>query len=189
MISPIPISPPLTPEMVQPLRAGDIVLLSGTIYTARDAAHQRLADTLAAEQELPIALEGQIIYYVGPAPARPGEIIGPAGPTTAGRVDLLTPQLLARGLKGMIGKGKRSPAVRRAMQEHGAVYFVLVGGAAALIAERIKKVKVVAYHDLATEAIHRLEVEDLRLIVANDIHGGDLFEQGKAAYRRAEAFL
>jgi fumarate hydratase subunit beta len=177
---------PLTREMLEPLHVGDRVLLNGTIYTARDAAHQRLADALEAQQELPIELEGQIIYYVGPAPTRPGEIIGPAGPTTAGRVDLLTPPLLARGLKGMIGKGKRSPAVRRAIQEHGAIYLVLVGGAAALISQHIKKVEVVAYHDLATEAIHRMEVEDLRLVVANDLHGGDLFEQGQLAYRRPE---
>lgn len=180
------IETPLTPEMIHPLHVGDVVILSGAIYTARDAAHQRLADALEAERELPIALDGQIIYYVGPAPARPGEIIGPAGPTTAGRVDLLTPQLLARGLKGMIGKGKRSPDVRRAIQKHGAIYFVLVGGAAALISEHIKRAEVVAYHDLATEAIHRFVVEDLRLVVANDMYGGDLFEQGKAAYRHAE---
>lgn len=175
---------PLTDEVVRSLRVGDVVLLSGAIYTARDAAHQRLADAIEAELELPIELQGQIIYYVGPAPARPGEIIGPAGPTTAGRVDLLTPQLLERGLKGMIGKGKRSPIVRRAMQDYGAVYFVLVGGAAALISEHIKKVDVVAYHDLGTEAIHRFELDALRLVVGNDVYGGDLFEQGQAAYRK-----
>ncbi len=175
---------PLTAEALAPLRAGDVVLLSGTIYTARDAAHRRLAEAIRAERELPLDLTGQVIYYVGPAPARPGDVIGPAGPTTAGRVDLLTPDLLARGLKGMIGKGKRSLAVRRAMQQHGAVYFVLVGGAAALISEHIKHAELVAYPDLAAEAIYRLQVEELRLVVGNDVYGGDLFEQGQAAYRR-----
>lgn len=183
------IETPLTAEMIRPLHVGDVVLLSGWIYTARDAAHQRLADAIEAEQELPISLEGQVIYYVGPAPARPGEIIGPAGPTTAGRVDVLTPQLLARGLKGMIGKGKRSLEVRRAIQKHDAVYFVLVGGTAALISQHIKRVEVVAFHDLATEAIHRFFVEGLGLVVGNDMYGGDLFEQGKAAYRRGEVLL
>ncbi len=177
---------PLTDEAIRALHVGDVVLLSGAIYTARDAAHQRLVNALAAELELPIDLQGQIIYYVGPSPTRPGEIIGSAGPTTAGRVDILTPQLLARGLKGMIGKGKRSLAVREAIQKYGAVYFVLVGGAAALISEHIKKVEVIAYHDLATEAIHRFEIEELRLVVGNDVYGGDLFEQGQAAWRRAE---
>jgi fumarate hydratase subunit beta len=168
------------------LRVGDQVLLSGVIYTARDAAHRRLAEALAAGHELPISLQGQVVYYVGPAPARPGEIIGPAGPTTAGRVDLYTPQLLARGLKGMIGKGKRSAAVREALQKYGAVYFVMVGGAAALITERIKRVELLAYADLGTEAIHCLEVDELRVVVANDVYGADLFESGKAAYRRLE---
>jgi fumarate hydratase subunit beta len=180
----IALRPPLTDDDVMRLRVGDAVTLSGCIYTARDAAHQRLAEALQAGQPLPIPLQGQIIYYVGPAPARPGQIIGPAGPTTAGRVDVYTPPLLARGLKGMIGKGKRSAAVRAAMTAQRAVYFVLVGGAAALIADRIKQVEVVAYADLGTEAIHRFTVEDLSVIVANDAHGGDLFEQGRAAYAR-----
>ena len=175
---------PLTEADVMRLRVGDPVLLSGAIYTGRDAAHKRMAEALQAGQPLPIPLQGQVIYYVGPAPARPGEVIGPAGPTTAGRVDTYTPQLLARGLKGMIGKGKRSAEVRAAMVAHHAVYFVLVGGAAALIAEHIRQVEVVAYADLGTEAIHRFEVEDLSMIVANDAHGADLFEQGKAAYAR-----
>jgi fumarate hydratase subunit beta len=172
--------------MVKGLKVGDRVLLSGIIYTARDAAHQRLMAALEAGVELPIPLEGQIIYYVGPAPARPGELIGPAGPTTAGRVDPYTPPLLSRGLKGMIGKGKRNGAVRQALSQYKAVYFVTVGGAAALIAERIQAVELVAYPDLGTEAIYRLEVEAFPLVVANDIYGADLFEQGQAAYRRQE---
>jgi fumarate hydratase subunit beta len=143
-----------------------------------------MAEVLQAGAAPPIPLEGQVIYYVGPAPTRPGEIVGPAGPTTAGRVDSYTPQLLACGLKGTIGKGKRSAEVRAAMVKYHAVYFVMVGGAAALIADRIKGVEVVAYPDLGTEAIHRFHVEDLSMIVANDVHGADLFEQGKAAYER-----
>jgi fumarate hydratase subunit beta len=166
------------------LKVGDRILLSGTIYTARDAAHQRLIAALEAGVDLPLPLAGQIIYYVGPAPARPGEVIGPAGPTTAGRVDPYTPPLLSQGLKGMIGKGKRNEAVRQAMSQYKAVYFVTVGGAAALIAERIRAVDLVAYPDLGTEAIYRLEVEAFPLVVANDIYGADLFEQGQAAYRR-----
>jgi fumarate hydratase subunit beta len=143
-----------------------------------------MTETLLSGQPLPIPVYGLVIYYVGPAPARPGEIIGPAGPTTAGRVDAYTPQLLARGLKGMIGKGKRSAEVRAAMVKYYAVYFVMVGGAAALIAHHVKHVEVVAYRDLGTEAIYRFQVEDLSMIVANDARGVDLFEQGKAAYAR-----
>jgi len=180
----IRLTTPLSDEAVRRLRVGDQVSLSGCVYTARDAAHKRLAEALAAGQALPIALEGQVIYYVGPAPARPGEVIGPAGPTTAGRVDLYTLQLLALGLKGMIGKGKRSVEVRRAIAEHGAVYFAMVGGAAALIAEHIKQMDLIAYGDLGTEAIYQLVVEDLRMVVANDVMGGDLFEAGRARYRQ-----
>ena len=175
---------PLTDEAVQALRVGQRVLLTGTIYTARDAAHERLAKALAAGEPLPIPLEGQVIYYVGPAPARPGDIIGPAGPTTAGRVDFFTPALLAKGLKGMIGKGKRSQAVRDAITAHGAVYFVMVGGAAALISRHIMAVTTVAYAELGPEAIARMEVAGLPMVVANDAAGGDLFEEGQAAYQR-----
>jgi fumarate hydratase subunit beta len=175
---------PFTGEAVASLRTGDRVLLSGVVYTARDAAHQRLVAALEAGEPLPIPLAGQVIYYVGPAPARPGDVIGPAGPTTAGRVDPFTPALLAQGLKGMIGKGRRSKVVRQALIEYQAIYLVAVGGAATLIAERIKQVELVAYPDLGTEAIYRLEVEELPLIVADDIYGADLFEQGQARYRR-----
>ena len=180
----IQLTTPLADEAVRRLRVGDQVSLSGAIYTARDAAHKRLAEALAAGRALPIALAGQVIYYVGPAPARPGDVIGPAGPTTAGRVDFYTPQLLALGLKGMIGKGKRSLEVRQAIVDYGAVYFAMVGGAAALIAERIKQMKLIAYADLGTEAIYELVVEDLRMVVANDAAGGDLFEAGQARYRQ-----
>jgi fumarate hydratase subunit beta len=183
----IPLTTPLTVEVVRGLRAGDQVSLSGRIYTARDAAHKRMAEALRAGLALPIPLEGQVIYYVGPAPTRPGEIIGPAGPTTAGRVDLYTPQLLALGLKGMIGKGKRSPAVRQAIVEHEAVYFAMVGGAAALISDHIRQVELIAYADLGTEAIYQLLVEDLRMVVANDVLGADLFEAGQARYRTEQA--
>ena len=180
----VALTTPLTDAVTRRLRVGQRVTLTGTLYTARDAAHERLANALAAGQPLPIPLEGQIIYYVGPAPAKPGAIIGPAGPTTAGRVDFFTPALLAQGLKGMVGKGKRSAAVRAAIVEHGAVYFVMVGGAAALISEHIRSVTTVAYADLGTEAIARYEVEDLPMVVANDAAGGDLYEQGQAAYQR-----
>ncbi len=181
----IAVTAPLNDTVVRQLRVGDRVSLSGIIYTARDAAHQRLKAAIDAGEDLPIPLEGQVIYYVGPAPARPGAVTGPAGPTTAARVDPLTPPLLVRGLKGMIGKGKRDATVRAAIVQYGAVYLVAVGGAAALIAEAIKSVEVVAYGDLGTEAIHRLVVVDFPLIVGNDCVGGDLFEQGRARYRRA----
>jgi len=182
--TPPTLTTPLTDEVISALRVGKRVLLTGVIYTARDTAHERLAAALAAGQPLPIPLAGQIIYYVGPAPARPGEVIGPAGPTTAGRVDFFTPALLGQGLKGMIGKGKRSAAVRAAIVAHTAVYFVMVGGAAALISQHIRSVSTVAYADLGTEAICRLEVEVLPMVVANDAAGGDLFEQGQAQYQR-----
>ncbi|MFN8457699.1 MAG: FumA C-terminus/TtdB family hydratase beta subunit [Anaerolineae bacterium] len=178
---------PLEDDTVLSLKVGAQVLLSGLIYTARDAAHQRLVQAIAAGHALPISLEGQVIYYVGPAPARPGEVTGPAGPTTASRVDPYTPPLLERGLKGVIGKGKRSMAVRQALVAYRAVYFVAVGGAAALIADCIKKLDLVAYPELGTEAIYRLEVVEFPLLVANDAYGADLYELGQAAYRREQA--
>jgi fumarate hydratase subunit beta len=184
VVSTLALTVPLTIDSIRDLRVGQRVLLSGLVYTARDAAHQRLFDMLRSGQELPIPLAGQVIYYVGPAPARPGEVIGPAGPTTASRMDPFTPALLAQGLKGMIGKGKRSHQVRQAIVEYAAVYFVMVGGAAALIAQRIKRSARVAYADLGTEAIYELEVESLPMVVANDMYGADLFESGQAQYRR-----
>ena len=177
---------PLTEEKLKDLRVGQRALLSGFVYTARDAAHKRLARAIDAKEELPIPIDGQIIYYAGPSPTRPGEIIGSAGPTTAIRVDVYTPQLLAHGLKGMIGKGYRTTEVRMAMAHYGAVYFVVVGGAAALISERIKQVEIIAYEDLGTEAIRRLKVVDFPILVANDLYGRDLFESGRDQYKREQ---
>ncbi|MBP6963450.1 MAG: Fe-S-containing hydro-lyase [Armatimonadetes bacterium] len=175
---------PLTDEDVTTLRAGDRVLLSGVIYTGRDAAHKRLFELLKEDKPLPVDLRGQVIYYVGPTPAKPGRVIGSAGPTTSGRMDAYAPALIAYGLKGMIGKGLRTQAVRDAMQEHKAVYFGATGGAAALISRRIEKAEVVAYDDLGPEAIHRLEVVDFPLVVVNDAYGGDLYAEGVKAYAR-----
>jgi len=184
---PIRIVTPLADQAITGLKAGDRVLLSGVVYTARDAAHNRLVETLLAGQALPLPLSGQVIYYAGPAPTRPGQIIGPAGPTTASRMDSFTLPLLEAGLKGMVGKGNRSQEVRQAIVNHRAVYLVAVGGAAALISQRIVKMDLVAYEDLRTEAIYRLEFLDVPLVVANDMYGGDLYEQGMAAYRDTEA--
>ena len=178
------INTPLTDENVLKLHAGDRVLISGIIYTGRDAAHKRLFELLQAGQPLPVDLRGQVIYYVGPTPARPGQVIGSAGPTTSGRMDAYAPALIAYGLKGMIGKGLRNQAVRDAMMQYKAVYFGATGGAGALLARRIKKAEVVAYEDLGPEAIHWLEVEDFPAIVVNDAHGGDLYSEGVKAYAR-----
>lgn len=159
------------------------MVLSGVIFTARDAAHARLAELLEKGEELPIDLRGQVIYYVGPSPAKPGQVIGSAGPTTSYRMDMYTPRLLEEaGLKGMIGKGVRSKEVKDSIIRCKAVYFAAVGGAAALIARRIKKAEVVAYDDLGPEAIHRLVVEDFPLFVVNDCHGGDLYQEGINKY-------
>lgn len=173
---------PLTEEAVASLRAGMPVLISGVIYTGRDAAHKRLCDLIAKGEPLPLDLRGQVIYYVGPTPAKPGEVIGSAGPTTSYRMDPFTPALLKIGLKGSIGKGRRAPTVIEAMKEYKAVYFVAVGGAGALLAKRIKSCEVVAYEDLGPEAIRRLEVEDFPAIVANDIHGNDFYVEGVTQY-------
>lgn len=174
--------PPLDDQAIEGLRAGDRVTITGTIYSARDAAHKRMVEALERGEELPIPLEGQIIYYMGPSPARPGFPIGSAGPTTSYRMDSYAPILLARGLKGMIGKGNRSAQVRQAIQQYRAVYLAATGGAGALIARSIKKAEVVAYEELGAEAVRRLEVEDFPAVVINDIYGGDLYEQGKARY-------
>lgn len=171
------LSLPLDQEQINGLRAGDRVELTGWMYTARDAAHKRMAETLQAGGELPFELAGQTIYYVGPTPAKPGQVIGSAGPTTSSRMDPYTPALLALGLKGMIGKGSRSEAVKQAMVQSQAVYFAAIGGAGALIAKTIRAAEIVAYHDLGTEAIYRLEVERFPVIVINDIAGGDLYRQ------------
>jgi fumarate hydratase subunit beta len=180
----IRIETPLTTDKIETLRAGDSVLLSGVVYTARDAAHARLTELLREGKPLPVDLEGQVIYHVGPTPAKPGHVIGSAGPTTAGRMDSFAPALLAVGLKGMIGKGQRSQSVIDAIVKHKAVYFAATGGAAALLAKRVVSCEVVAYEDLGCEAIHRLEVRDLPLIVINDCHGGDFYRDNQARYAR-----
>lgn len=175
---------PLASSDVTDLRAGDRVRLSGVLFTARDAAHQRLADLIAAGHPLPIDIAGQVLYYVGPTPPRPGRIIGSAGPTTSGRMDRYAPALMALGLKGMIGKGVRSAVVRRAMQTHGCVYFGAVGGAGAILSKHIHNAEIVAYPELGTEAIRRLEVADFPVVVVNDTLGGDLYETGRQSYAR-----
>jgi len=175
---------PLSDEVIEQIQAGDKVTISGVIYVARDAAHKRLVEALDRGEELPVDLQGQVIYYMGPSPARPGHPIGAAGPTTSYRMDPYAPRLMAEGLKGMIGKGNRSPEVLEAMKKYKAVYFGAIGGAGALIAQSIKAAEVVAYGDLGAEALRRLEVEDFPAIVVNDIYGGDAYEAGKAQYRR-----
>jgi fumarate hydratase subunit beta len=179
------LTPPLTDEDVLKLRAGDQVTITGVIYTGRDAAHKRLIEALERGDKLPFDVRGQIIYYVGPTPAKPGRPIGSAGPTTSGRMDAYAPKLIAQGLKGMIGKGIRLPAVKEAMQQHKAVYLGAIGGAGALIAKRIKKCDVIAYEELGPEAVMRLEVEDFPATVINDAYGGDLYASGKAKYAKA----
>ncbi len=175
---------PLSDEDVKKLKAGDTVKLTGTIYTARDAAHARLVDLLDEGKELPIPLEGQIIYYVGPSPTPPGKPIGSAGPTTSYRMDPYAPALLDQGLKGMIGKGGRNEEVVKAMERNTAVYFVATGGAAALISRSITAAEIVAYEDLGAEAIRKLTVEGFPVIVAQDCHGGNVYEEGQAKYAR-----
>ena len=177
------IKSPLDAETVKNLRAGDQVFITGVIYTARDAAHKRIVEALDKGEKLPLDVANQTIYYMGPSPARPGQPIGSAGPTTSGRMDSYAPRLMAAGLRGMIGKGNRSQAVKDAMQEYKAVYFAAIGGAGALISKSIKKAEVIAYEELGAEAIRRLEVENFPATVINDSYGGDLYEQGKAKYR------
>jgi len=176
---------PLTNDVIEQLHAGDDVLITGTIYVGRDAAHKRMVAALDSGSELPFDPKGQIIYYMGPSPARPGRPIGSAGPTTSYRMDPYTPRMLEEGLKGMIGKGNRSPEVREALKKYKAVYFAATGGAAALIADSIKEAEVIAYEDLGAEALQKLRVEDFPAIVVNDMYGGDAYEEGKAKYRMA----
>ncbi len=180
----VEIHTPLTDYDVEMLEIGDTVLVNGVIYTARDAAHKRLIDLLEAGQPLPLDLQGQVMFYVGPSPARPGRVIGAAGPTTSYRMDPYAPQLLRLGLKAMIGKGKRSPEVIAAMIENKAVYLGAIGGAGALISQSIKAAEIIAYEDLGPEAIRRLVVENLPTIVINDCRGNDLYEQGLRQYAR-----
>ncbi|MEK6531008.1 MAG: Fe-S-containing hydro-lyase [Deltaproteobacteria bacterium] len=185
MTAPVRITPPLTDADVLRLKTGDKVLITGVIYTVRDAAHKRLIELLDKGEGLPFDPKGQIIYYVGPTPERPGQVIGSAGPTTSGRMDAYTPRLLALGLKGTIGKGIRGKDVADAMIKHKAVYLAAVGGAAALLARTIKKAEIIAYEDLGPEAIRRLEVVDFPAIVAIDAHGRDIFTEGIEKYRGA----
>ena len=177
------VSLPFTEETIEGLRAGDNVLLSGTLYVARDAAHRWMVEALDQGRSLPFDIRGQTIYYMGPSPARPGRPIGSAGPTTSSRMDIYTPRLLAEGLRGMIGKGVRSQEVRDAMKKYEAVYLAAVGGTGALISKCITKSEIVAYEDLGPEAILRLEVKDFPATVVNDIYGGDLYIDGRAKYR------
>jgi len=175
---------PLSDEDVEKLKAGDIVYLSGTIYTARDAAHKKLVDLILNGEELPFDLKGAVIYFVGPTPPKPGEPIGSAGPTTSYRMDSYSPILIEHGLKGMIGKGKRSQEVKEACKKYKAVYFGATGGAGALLSERIKNAEIIAYPELGPEAIRKLEVEDFPVVVINDTYGNDLYEEGRKLWEQ-----
>lgn len=184
MQGPVIIRTPLSDAVIDTLAAGDRVLISGVLYSARDAAHKRLVELIRENRPLPIDLAGQIIYYVGPTPPRPGMPIGAAGPTTSYRMDPYAPVLIEKGLKGMIGKGARGEAVIEAMKRHRAVYFAATGGAGALISKTIKRAEVVAYEDLGTEAVRKLEVEEFPAIVVCDVRGNDLYREGRRKYRR-----
>lgn len=179
----IKVTAPLDDKTIVSLKAGDRVSISGTLYTARDTAHKRIVETLDKGEELPFDLKGQIIYYVGPSPAKPSAIIGSAGPTTSYRMDAYAPRLMEEGMKGMIGKGKRGQQVIDAMVKHKCVYFAAIGGAAALIAKSIVKVDVIAYEEFGPEAVRKLEVVDFKAVVINDINGNDLYDMGKEEYR------
>ncbi len=177
---------PLKTEDLATLEPGDKVMLSGVIYTGRDAAHMRMIDLLDKGEELPFPIEGSVMYYVGPSPTKPGRVIGSAGPTTSYRMDKYAPQLLDLGMKGMIGKGNRGKEVRESIVKNKAVYFAAIGGAAALISESIKKCEIIAWDDLGPEAVRRLEIENFPLVVINDIKGNDLYEIGKAKYAKED---
>ena len=182
LASPMRIRVPFDDDTIAHLHAGDTLLLTGTVLGARDAAHARLVKTLAEGQPLPVVLKDQVIYYVGPAPAKPGMAVGPAGPTTSGRMDSFTPALLAQGVKGLIGKGTRTDEVKGALVWYHAVYLVTFGGAAALLARQIKSSRVVAYPELGPEAIYEFVFEDFPAVVANDVYGQDAYLNGRAAY-------
>lgn len=176
------IKTPLTEETVKNLRAGDVVRITGPVYTARDAAHKRMTEALTEGKPLPFDINGQVVYYVGPSPTKPGEVVGSAGPTTSGRMDKYTPTLIKEGMRGMIGKGSRNADVVEACIKYGAVYFVAVGGAAAVISQSIKGEEMIAYEDLGPEAIRRYEVEDFPSIVCIDAQGNDFYKVGIARY-------
>ena len=184
MAETIRLTTPLTEEVSRKLKVGDSVLITGKIYSARDAAHKVMTEALARGEKLPIDWHDKIVYYLGPTPAKPGDPIGSAGPTTSGRMDAYTPTMLAQGIKGMIGKGSRSQAVVDAMKKYGVTYFAAVGGAAALIAKSIKKYEVIAYEDLGPEALAELTVEDFPCIVVGDTEGNNFYELGQKPYRK-----
>jgi len=181
---PIRLTTPLTQDKVRSLHIGDRVLISGTIYAARDAAHKRMVETLDRGEPLPVDLRDQIVYYVGPSPAKPGQAIGSAGPTTSGRMDAYAPRLMEKGLSGMIGKGNRSQAVKDAMQRYGTVYFAATGGAGALLSRCIRSYTVLAYAELGPEALAAMEVVDFPAIVVGDVEGGDYYMEGPKAYAK-----
>ena len=183
MTETIKIQPPLRDDIIEKLKAGDRVVITGTIYTARDMAHKYMVERHKKGEKMPFDVKGQIIYYTGPTPAPPGKPIGSAGPTTSYRLDKYTPTLLELGLKGMIGKGPRGQEVKDAIKKHKAVYFAAIGGAGALISKTIRKAEVIAYPELGTEAIMRLEVEDFPAVVVNDVHGADLYRIGVEQYK------
>ncbi len=180
----INLTTPLTDDVVEKLKAGDLVQITGTIYTARDAAHKRLVDLLDKGEKLPFDVKGQLIYFVGPTPAKPGQPIGSAGPTSSYRMNIYTPRLIEVGQKGMIGKSEMGPEVVAAMKKHKAVYLAAVGGAGALIAKSITASEVIAYEDLGAEAIRKMTVKDFPASVALDCHGGNLYKEGMAKYRK-----
>ena len=182
---PIQLEMPLSLQDIEALKAGDIVRLNGVLFTARDAAHARMKEAIEAGDSLPFDPDGHVVYFTGPAPARPGHPLGPAGPTTASRMDPYSPLLIERGLRGMVGKGMRSEAVLEAMREYGCVYFGAVEGTAALLADCVKEARIVAYEDLGAEAIRRLVVEDFPVVVVNDLYGGDLYSEGRERWRRS----
>ncbi len=182
---PVRLRAPLSTGDIEPLRTGHVVRLDGIIYTARDAAHARMQEAIERDDALPFDPEGQVVYFTGPAPAKPGHVLGPAGPTTSFRMDAYSPLLIERGLKGMVGKGMRSEAVLESMREHGCVYFGAVEGTAALLADCVKEAEVVAYEDLGAEAILRLVVQDFPVVVISDLHGGDLYREGRERWRRS----
>ena len=184
MAEKIRITTPLTEEQSRKLRAGDSVLISGTIFSARDAAHKAMTEALARGEKLPVDWTNQIVYYLGPTPAKPGNPIGSCGPTTSGRMDAYTPTMLDQGIRGMIGKGSRTPEVIESMKKHGVTYFAAVGGAAALISKSVKSYTVLAYPELGPEAVAALEVEDFPAIVVIDSEGNNFYEMGQAPYSR-----
>jgi fumarate hydratase subunit beta len=184
--APRKITLPFSDKVLRELKAGDELLLTGVMFVGRDAAHKRLVEALEQGAHLPFELEGQTIYFMGPSPPRPGRPLGAAGPTSSYRMDPYSPRLIAEGLRAMIGKGMRSREVREAMKKYGAVYLGAIGGAGALISDRIKKAEVVAYEDLGAEALRRIEVEDFPVTVVNDIYGGELYEEGTKLYRKSK---